>query len=685
MKKSIILVLLLIINIGFINAQVELKGKKLQVKLDLINSEINLGNYDRAIDIFTNKDSVILENNVKKKELAIFLKNDSIIQSKIIEINELKGKMSKIHSLLIINRFFDAIDLFYTFDDTILDWLKTDKDYKYIKTYLTMIDSLYVKQIEYLGKAEVSPFSHSNSIDNYFYGSDLSDEITNTVIYRTFGKRVNEVDKRVVDISIAALNALRDRVKLTPPVDPDHKVEYLINYLAANGDVITVDPDHKIDYLINVRPLPIDNKTGLINNKYINPIKELYNSKFDKYIKSNNAIKQLDSLTYKLNPNNLTTNKFSTQIDYILSLKNSLYEYVKNELDFGQNNQALLSPLNYLYIPLINRNGDIYNKIISNFISELEIDKIPKENYDLTISRLQYIKKINKSIDPNSRTFIGVELDEKTKSLVENKIKELISLNPYREDMSKPIPNSKRVFFDYILKNCLSIENCDPQIIDVLNLDIYRYYNLSSYNTPLKKQVFETSDEYKKYMKNIQLKKTFIEKSNFIVVNTYTDNLKYFHDNLSKYLISGNYSLSKHGFTFRFNGINENDVELRYSPNNREFRCGNGSEVYLNLSSTQIPLVSKKYFTGSMLYVSYDYGEEMFIPLNKTDALEIENDPTPVVVCFIAIDKIRAIKWLYKTPTVINTNENYGMLSTDKVRMIVLNINTGKIYFDKIY
>lgn len=653
MKKSIILVLLLIINIGFINAQVELKGKKLQVKLDLINSEINLGNYDRAIDIFTNKDSVILENNVKKKELALFLKNDSIIQSKIIEINELKGKMSKIHSLLIINRFFDAIDLFYTFDDTILDWLKTDKDYKYIKTYLTMIDSLYIKQIEYLEKDEMSYSMPSKSFENYFYGSNLSEKTINTVIYSAFEKNVIGIDTKVANTLISALNALRDRVKLGLSINPNN---------------------NNIEYLTNIKPLLIY-EIGFSNKKYINPIKEEYNFKFRNLIRTNDAIKELDSLTYKLNPNDLTTNKFSTQIDTILLLKNEVYRYA---LDANGSITAL-------YRDLIDRNGDIYNKIISNFISELEIDKITKENYDLIMSRLQYIKKINKPIDTNNQTFIGFKLDEKTESLVGNKIKELISLNPYREDMSKPIPNSKRVFFDYILKNCLSIENCDPQIIDILNLDIYRYNNLSSYNTPLKKQMFEASDEYKNYMKDIQLKKTLIEKSNLIVVNTYTDNSVYYHDRLSKYLILGNYNLTQHGFTFRFNSTNESSLTdiTCYLPK-KTFRCGNNREFFLNLSTTQIPLVSKKYLTNN-LYKFYDYGEELFIPVNKTDALEIENNPTYVAVCFIALDKIKPIKWTYKTSVMLETNENYGMFSTDKVRMIVLNIDTGKIYFDKIY
>lgn len=655
MKKLIILVLLLIVNIGFINAQVELKGKKLQVKLDLINSEINLGNYDRAIDIFTNKDSVILESNVKKKELAIFLKNDSIIQSKIIEVNDLKGKMAKVYSLLMANSFFDAIDLFYTFDDTISDWLKTDKDYKSVKRYLTLIDSSYAKQIEYLSESEVPTFNHFNSINNYFYGSNLFEETTNAVIFKVFRKRANEVNKETVNILISALNVLRDKVKFSTSTNVN---------------------DNEIEYLTNIKPLLIDNKIGYTNNRYINPIKELYNSKFNEYIKCNNAIKQLDSLTYKFNPNDLTTNKFTTQIDAVLLLKNTTYKKIRSFDNMR---------ISDLYSHQIDRNGDIYNKIISNFISELELDRITKENYDLTISRLQYIKRINKPIDPNNQTFIGFELDEKTKQLVVDKTKELILLNPYREDMSKPIPNSKNVFSDYILKNCLSIENCDPQIIDILNLDIYRYYNLSSYNTPLKKQIFEASDEYINYMKDIQLKKTFIEKSNLIVVNTYTDNSVYFHDRLSKYLILGNYNLTQHGFTFRFNSTNESSLTdiTCYLPK-KTFRCGNGREFFLNLNTTQIPLISKKYLTNA-LYKFYDYGEEIFIPVDKTDALEIENNPTYVAVCFIALDKIKPMKWIYKTSVMLENNENYGMLSTDKVRMIVLNIDTGKIYFDKIY
>ena len=93
MRKTIILVLLSIIGIGVVNAQVQLKGKKLQKRIELINTEISNGNFEKAIVLFNNPDTIISEKNVSKKEKGIFFTTDSILKSKIVLFDENKSKV----------------------------------------------------------------------------------------------------------------------------------------------------------------------------------------------------------------------------------------------------------------------------------------------------------------------------------------------------------------------------------------------------------------------------------------------------------------------------------------------------------------------------------------------------------------------------------------------------------------
>ena len=46
-------------------------------------------------------------------------------------------------------------------------------------------------------------------------------------------------------------------------------------------------------------------------------------------------------------------------------------------------------------------------------------------------------------------------------------------------DLSKPIPNPGKGVIDYIFDNYISVDICGHKIIDILNEDVYKYFNLT--------------------------------------------------------------------------------------------------------------------------------------------------------------------------------------------------------------
>lgn len=590
MKKTIIIVLISFIGIGFTNAQEELKGKKLKERLDSVYLNLQTGKY------------------------------------------------------------LDALDLFYKTDYIITERTKRDKDYQSIALFINRIETIYNYQIiklkEFSGSDDYQRLK--NRID-YFYSSDSElkgEDKFITLIYSHFP----EENKAIKEV----LNSLRNRVKS--------------NQTYSNNE-------DQIDFLVNVDSMKVKNNNVHYSDKYINDLIETHNQVLSSYIQVNNALRLINLLTKKLNPTDLNTNKFSTQIDTIIRLKNETSRQIK-ELFEGRG----------VYEKLLYKNESIYNKVIENFVSNLSLESVNKEIYDLTLNRLKYIKTIDLDYEvvDYRPEFKGFKLNDSNSSLINSKINDFNTSNPFRADMSKPIPNLGKETFNYIYNNCLSIYSCDPKIMDILNLDVYRYYNLNGYNTPLKMQLFEESEEYKNLKKDLLQKKLATEKSNFAIYNTYTNNPDYFHEKLSRYLIIGSYDLKSEGFTFKFNSTNQNSLsDVSINTPVKTFRCGNGSEIFMNFNSVQLPLTPKKYVTNAM-YGFTSYGEEMFLPMDKSSALGIEDNPKNVIFCFITLDKIKGQKWT-KEKSGFDSDSQYGILSSDRVKMVVMNTETGKIYFEKIY
>jgi hypothetical protein len=567
---------------------------------------------------------------------------------------KLKERLDSVYLNLQTGKFLEALDLFHKTDYTITDKTKRDKDYQTVASFINSIETIFSYQINHLKVCYgCDEYKRLEKQIYYFYSSESELKDGDILISKVYGYYPKD-NETINNLLISALKSLRSRVKS--------------NQTYSNNE-------DQIDFLVNVDSMKAESNSVHYSNKYIGNLIEVHNQTLSSYIKVNNALRLINLLTSELNPTDLNDNKFSNQIDTIIRLKNETSRQIK-ELFEGRG----------VYEKLLYKNEAVYNKVIESFVSNLSVETMSKENYDLTLNRLKYIKAIDLDYEvvDYRPEFKGFKLNDSNSSLINSKINDFNTSNPFRADMSKPIPNLGKETFNYIYNNCLSIYSCDPKIIDILSLDVYRYFNLTNYSTPLKMQLFEESEEYKNLKKVLLQKKQATEKSNFIIYNTYTNIPDYYHEKLSRYLIIGSYDLKSEGFTFKFNSTNQNSLsDVSINTPVKTFRCGNGSEIFMNFNSVQLPLTPKKYVTNAM-YGFTSYGEEMFLPIDKSSALEIEDNPKNVIFCFIALDKIKGQKWT-REKSGFDSDSQYGILSSDRVKMVVMNTVTGKIYFEKIY
>lgn len=321
----------------------------------------------------------------------------------------------------------------------------------------------------------------------------------------------------------------------------------------------------------------------------------------------------------------------------------------------------------------------IYRNQVGNLLKKVDFDSLDNSKLRLIMYRLNQLSLISEK-NEIERFF---DLDSFAAYEVFTKRNLLFLLDRKGENLKNT--QSPDLTISYVYGNLLPFNQFIPKTLtDILNLDVYSYFGIPSINTPLKKQVFEESNEYKSDLRQLKSMKAILESSSIYFENDYTKKADYYQDLLARFLITSNYNLQTGGFVFRFNCTNDvTPFDVTSVLPSKTFRCIDQKDLFIQINSEKFPIRIKDLNDDKMSF-SKELGQEMFVPVEKSMALDIESNPEKIRVLFITLGEIKSKPWIYKQP-MSSDQTHYGLISTDKIRMIVMNKETGKKYFDKIY
>jgi len=213
-------------------------------------------------------------------------------------------------------------------------------------------------------------------------------------------------------------------------------------------------------------------------------------------------------------------------------------------------------------------------------------------------------------------------------------------------------------FLDSIATNLgvVDLEKAE-EISGVLKLDVFNYFQLyGKYDTELKRKVFMESVEYKNLLEKTITEKRKIENSFFYIrINPLFKSHAY---------NKGEYNLKDKGFYIKPCKSNEYDFPHKIDKNYIIFKA----------------------FPPSKLKTETEFGkttkwEEFFIPLSESDGINIENDPKNYsYIVIFKINSFETVVWDMKYG-----NWKISLPKVNKLRLLVIENNTKKIYFDEIF
>jgi len=179
----------------------------------------------------------------------------------------------------------------------------------------------------------------------------------------------------------------------------------------------------------------------------------------------------------------------------------------------------------------------------------------------------------------------------------------------------------------------------------ILNLKVFDYYDIKNYNTELQKSVYKKTEEYKSKLAALtQLRDESIS--------------KVFYSTRINAFESTDYNLTLGGFEISLGFVN--DTSAQYKPKSQKDYRFRGEEV-------------------------------LFFKLSEEDGLEIETDKKNIVIYFLFTPIEQGTsKFIYQSggafwgPS-LGWFDVKGNKVKTKVRLVLANKVTEKIYFDKPY
>jgi len=218
-----------------------------------------------------------------------------------------------------------------------------------------------------------------------------------------------------------------------------------------------------------------------------------------------------------------------------------------------------------------------------------------------------------------------------------------------------------------ILENAEELTEVEKnKILTILKLDVFGYFNLyDKYNTPLKREVFKKTSEYKDKLNELKAKKQEIQKKLYYV--TLKPDLK-------------EYNVNKRGFDIP---ITSNI--LIYGPGS----IGPSKTV----EGVHFPSLPVKVVPWRVLgeQIKGAYIEIFFLPSKEEDALYIEDIRDKIKLFFIfKIYDTKLISWqscepIFSSWTCYLWNDKTEVIVANSVRMVIANEKTGEVYLDRVW
>jgi hypothetical protein len=204
------------------------------------------------------------------------------------------------------------------------------------------------------------------------------------------------------------------------------------------------------------------------------------------------------------------------------------------------------------------------------------------------------------------------------------------------------------------------VEEADYKLMAIYDVDVFNYFDFGDDNpdTDLKKQLFKKKPEYAEKLSELKKKKSQFAKTDYYV-------------KLDDRFESNDYNIKRKGFDIV---IGEN--------------VGNGTlaaRAPKSIGGILLSALPTKNRSIDM-YGPGIYEERMFLQMNEENGLEIENNSDKIIVYFIFhISGKQSVQFKYMCRTYGWYNMTQKLLFAEKVRVVVANRETGKVYYDKIY
>jgi hypothetical protein len=229
-----------------------------------------------------------------------------------------------------------------------------------------------------------------------------------------------------------------------------------------------------------------------------------------------------------------------------------------------------------------------------------------------------------------------------------------------------------------IIENFKKIETIDPWISkgypdspnpfeSAFYLNIVDYFSLNEiYDSPLKKEVFKQTSEYKTLMDSLKkIKTTFLNSMYYETGFNSIEGENFTADNV-------NYDLQKKGFEIAIGIVLPYQCDPAFLP-----------KVIEQVEFKQLQIIKRYHLMQS----EHSYKQYLFIPMNSSNALEIESNRENIEIL-----RVFEIKGIYTAS--FNDydflKENHKtcyvkIVNGGNLRLLIYNKKTDKVYFDKLF
>lgn len=210
-----------------------------------------------------------------------------------------------------------------------------------------------------------------------------------------------------------------------------------------------------------------------------------------------------------------------------------------------------------------------------------------------------------------------------------------------------------------ITKDASELTDTD-ELLAIYNLDVFQYFNLSDdYDTPLKKERFKKTKEYKERLDELKKKRAELLKTTYYLV-------------MNDAFATENYDINRKGFEISLNAS--------YVQAPKTIVSYQDAKVLLRGLPTRTKRESNPFMNYTFIF------EVMFLPMSEQKGLEIENDRENVsLYLFFRISGKERVTYIVRFPWGKEYIVTTDLLTANRVRVVVANKATGKIYYDKVY